>query len=67
MAYKVVTDYTANISDNAHVKVYVRARPVQDPSSNYTVSEENPKTITVNDPTNKAYGEHSFSFDQVFW
>jgi hypothetical protein len=69
MDHKVVTDYT-NVVDNAHVSVYIRARPCEDgeqpPSDVYTFSAQEPKKITICDPHNKSSGGVAFQFDRVF-
>jgi len=79
MAYKVVTDYTTGVSENANVKVFVRARPPARDSEEvrkfiedqYEVGGDNPKRIAVKDIRRKdeqgGSGEHAFQFDRVFW
>ena len=71
--YKVISDYTAGVSTNTNVQVYVRARPPEkDNDENlaerFGVSTEDPKRISMSNKTAVGgVGEHAFSFDRVFW
>ncbi len=71
--HKVVADYTQESSNN-NIKVFVRARPLEEDTNDstdfITVSEEDERRISIRDPaagSNKKYGEVSFQFDRVFW
>ncbi|ETW08726.1 hypothetical protein, variant 1 [Aphanomyces invadans] len=70
MDHKVVTDYT-RVSACEHVKVFVRARPCADGSEPFDGmferKRETPKNITIKDVDRSQYGEHAFSFDNIFW
>ncbi|ETV89184.1 hypothetical protein, variant [Aphanomyces astaci] len=70
MDHKVVTDYT-RVTACEHVKVYVRARPCADGSEPFDGmferKREAPKNITIKDVDKSQYGEHAFSFDNIFW
>lgn len=70
--HKVVTEYTRVDEASSNVKVFVRARPLEDnaqPSDFITVNPENDRQITIKDPSTstKKYGETSFQFDKIFW
>ena len=71
--YKVISDYTAGVSTNTNVQVYVRARPPEEDNDEnlaerFGVSEEDPKRISMSNKTAVGgVGEHAFSFDRVFW
>ncbi|CAK4139695.1 unnamed protein product [Aphanomyces euteiches] len=68
MDHKVVTDYT-RVSACEHV--FVRARPCADGSEPFDGmferKRETPKNITIKDVDRSQYGEHAFSFDNIFW
>ncbi|KDO31262.1 hypothetical protein SPRG_22124 [Saprolegnia parasitica CBS 223.65] len=70
MDHTVVTDYT-RVSECENVKVYVRARPCADGSEPFDGMferrKETPKNITIKDVDKSQYGEHAFSFDNIFW
>lgn len=70
--HRVVADYTSFDASNTNIKVFVRARPLEDKSlvSDFIeVDKENDRKITIRDPdvANRRYGEVSFQFDQIFW
>ena len=75
MAYKVVSDYTQNVSTNTNVQVFVRARPPgrgdvdgKALAERFGISSKDPKRIEVKNRTAVGgVGEHAFSFDRVFW
>ncbi|OQR96253.1 kinesin-like protein [Achlya hypogyna] len=70
MDHTVVTDYT-RVSECENVKVYVRARPCADGSEPFDGmferKKDTPKNITIKDVDKSQYGEHAFSFDNIFW
>ncbi|KAE9252061.1 hypothetical protein PF002_g3043 [Phytophthora fragariae] len=67
MDHKVTTDYT-RLLGNANVKVYVRARPCADgqnaPEDMFERKKEAPSNI---DTERMQYGNHAFSFDNIYW
>ena len=72
--YKVVSDYTQNVSSNTNVQVFVRARPTQSGSDGAVLEEKfgiranDPRRIEINQGRNGAEDRsHAFSFDKVFW
>jgi hypothetical protein len=70
--HRVVSDYTrAEGNSNSNIKVYVRARPLDEESdqTDFIVTGEDNRKINIKDPdaSNRRYGEVSFQFDKVFW
>lgn len=70
--HRVVSDYTGGDESNSHIKVFVRARPLDDEADTpdyITRDEDNQRKISIKDPdpNSKRYGEVSFQFDRVFW
>ncbi|ETM51972.1 hypothetical protein, variant 2 [Phytophthora nicotianae INRA-310] len=70
MDHKVTTDYT-RLLGNANVKVYVRARPCADgqnaPEDMFERKKETPNNIVIKDTERMQYGNHAFSFDNIYW
>ncbi|KAL4159679.1 hypothetical protein PRNP1_000252 [Phytophthora ramorum] len=70
MDHKVTTDYT-RLLGNANVKVYVRARPCADgqsaPEDMFERKKETPSNIVIKDTERMQYGNHAFSFDNIYW
>ncbi|KAJ0396025.1 hypothetical protein ATCC90586_006289 [Pythium insidiosum] len=70
MDHKVTTDYT-RLLHNSNVKVYVRARPCADgndaPEDMFERKREAPKNIVIKDTERMQYGNHAFSFDNIYW
>eukprot|EP00644_Phytophthora_capsici_P008050 jgi/Phyca11/10924/fgenesh1_pm.PHYCAscaffold_58_\ len=70
MDHKVTTDYTRSLG-NANVKVYVRARPCADgqsaPEDMFERKKETPSNIVIKDTERMQYGNHAFSFDNIYW
>lgn len=70
MDHKVTTDYT-RLLHNSNVKVYVRARPCADgkeaPDDMFERKQEAPKNIVIKDTERMQYGNHAFSFDNIYW
>ncbi|KAL7687816.1 putative kinesin-like protein [Plasmopara halstedii] len=70
MDHKVTTDYT-RLLGNANVKVYVRARPCADgrkaPEDMFERKKDNPNNIVIKDTERMQYGNHAFSFDNIYW
>ena len=72
MHHRVVTDYTRVESTSSNIKVYVRARPLEEEteySDFMQVDPDDDRKIVIKDPesSNRRYGEVSFQFDKVFW
>ena len=73
MAHRIAADYTGDGIGSAPIKVYVRARPFEDPSASaeFLVQDaEQPTRLTIKDPeggSKKKYSEVTFQFDNVFW
>lgn len=70
MDHKVTTDYT-RLLGNANVKVFVRARPCADgqnaPEDMFDRKGDTPNNIVIKDTERMQYGNHAFSFDNVYW
>ena len=71
MQHRVISDYTGVEDTNSNIKVYVRARPLEneDKLTDFINKSDDVRKISIRDPdpANKRYGEVSFQFDQVFW
>ena len=70
--HRVVSDYTRVDDASSNIKVFVRARPVEqegDLTDFLTTDGEDERKLVIKDPeaNNKRYGEVSFQFDKVFW
>lgn len=70
MDHKITTDYT-RLLGNANVKVFVRARPCADghdpPTDMFERKPQTPKNIVIKDTERMQYGNHAFSFDNIYW
>ena len=77
--HRVVSHYTP-ADGNSNIKVYVRARPLDDydddpaaPTAYLSdfiqIDAEDDRKIVIRDPdmTQRKYGEVSFQFDRLFW
>jgi len=71
MQHRVISDYTGVEDTNSNIRVYVRARPLEneDKLTDFINKSDDVRKISIRDPdpANKRYGEVSFQFDQVFW
>jgi hypothetical protein len=72
MTHRVVSDYTRVENTSSNIKVFVRARPVDDEgdlAEFLVLDSEDERKIVIKDPeaSNRRYGEVSFQFDNVFW
>lgn len=70
--HRVVSDYTRVDDANSNIKVFVRARPVEqegDLTDFLQTDGDDERKLVIKDPeaSNKRYGEVSFQFDKVFW
>lgn len=70
--HRVVSDYTRVDGNSTNIKVFVRARPVDEgveQSDFLSVEEEDARKIVIRDPdaSNRRYSEVGFQFDKVFW
>ena len=70
--HRVVSEYKIGENSNSHIRVYIRARPLEDgtitPSDFLQVSNDDQRKISIKDPdASRKYGEVSFEFDRVFW
>eukprot|EP01038_Epipyxis_sp_PR26KG_P006964 gene6964-9519_t len=70
--HRVVTDYSRAADSSSNIKVYVRARPLEEETENTDFIQtdlEDERKIIIKDPesSNRRYGEVSFQFDRVFW
>ena len=70
--HRVVSDYTKVDTTSSNIKVYVRARPLENEadSSDFLVTDAaDERKLVIKDPeaSHKRYGEVSFQFDRVFW
>lgn len=70
--HRVVTEYTAvDGGGGSNIKVFIRARPVEDESDpSEFINLEEDRKLVIRDPdpgSNKRYGEVSFQFDRIFW
>lgn len=69
MQHRVVSEYVQN-SDSTNVKVYVRARPVDDQhESDFIQIGGDGRQISIKDPvaSSRKHTEVSFQFDNIFW
>ena len=73
MTHRVVSEYkTQNATDSQNIKVFVRARPMEDGEEVQDfiqVDKDDERKISIRDPevANRRYGEVAFNFDRVFW
>jgi hypothetical protein len=71
--HRVAHDYSGLDLSNPNVKVFVRARPLEDasapPSPFIEVFPTDPRKLTIKDPdaNNNKYNEVTFQFDRVLW
>lgn len=69
--HKVVSEYTAVEGSGSNIRVFIRARPLEDESeSTDFIQAEDERKLVIRDPdpnSNKRYGEVSFQFDRIFW
>lgn len=71
--HRVAHDYSGLDLSNPNVKVFVRARPLEDssasPANFVEVFPTDPRKLTIKDPdgNNNKYNEVTFQFDRVLW
>ena len=70
--HRVVSEYKLPENTQSNIRVYVRARPLEDgkvPEDFLTIGSEDNRQIVITDPdtSNRKYTEVSFQFDKVFW
>ena len=70
--HRVVSEYNIAENANSNIRVYIRARPLEDgstPGDFLAISGDESRKINIKDPdeANRKYGEVSFEFDRIFW
>ena len=70
--HRVVSEYKLPDNAQSNIKVYVRARPLEDraiPGDFISTGSEDVRQISIKDPdtSNRKYSEVSFQFDHIFW
>ena len=69
-SHQVVTDYTTNVVENAHVKVFVRARPSED-TELFELDDVGGRKRKITMSSHRddwgGVGSQAFLFDGIFW
>ena len=70
--HRVVSDYTPDENISSNIKVFVRARPLEEDGivSDFIIKDpDNDRKVIIRDPdpNNRKYGEIGFQFDRIYW
>lgn len=70
--HRVVSEYKLPDNAQSNIRVYVRARPLEDNAESgefMTIGSEDLRQINIKDPdtSHRKYSEVAYQFDRVFW
>ena len=71
--HRVVSSYVRADNANSNIKVFVRARPLEEQDAvtsdflTKDIDDDRKVVIRDPDPNNRKYGEIGFQFDRIFW